>query len=215
MIANHPPLAPALSGAPVGPTTQRSATITAQFPVSPVPIAKVVWSLCGTTCGQPNTVPVAPGATASSFTVTVPNDGSYTVRAYTVDAAGHASASTSEAYHLVSAGGSVTLPARPDATVRLPETVGRGGVRLLLSVRRLPHRRLGVAVRTRPKRPGHLVLRLAFAGHRSETHRLHLRSGVASVVARIPRGASDLVVSLTGFGARSRHHVHLAAPSRH
>ncbi|MCA1693716.1 MAG: hypothetical protein LC749_02755, partial [Actinobacteria bacterium] len=89
MIANHPPPPPTLTGGLAGPTSKNSATITAQVRSTGVPVPTLDWMLCTTICGPPTAVPVH-DATAT-FTVTAPADGSYLVKAFAVDAAGHAS----------------------------------------------------------------------------------------------------------------------------
>jgi hypothetical protein len=232
MIANHAPPAPRLTGAPSGPTAQPSAMITAQMPSAAVPITTLDWMLCASTCGTPTPLPVPAGASTVSFKVTVPKDGDYTIAAYAVDAAGHRSALASQQFDVDrsspagggsgagqtgstngGAGLSQTLPGGPTAKLTLPLVVGSAGVRLRLTLRRRAHRRLELAVRTSPGRPGRLLVDLTFAGHRPTIRRLTLRRGAASVTVPTPAGATRLTVVLTGLGARATDHVRLTTAS--
>jgi len=91
----------------------------------------------------------------------------------------------------------------------LPAALGRAGVRLELSIRRRAHGRIEVAVRTSPTRAGTVTVGLTFAGHRQETHALHLRHGVAALVTHVPRGATRLTLAVKGLGAQTTRHVSL------
>ncbi len=212
MVANNPPPPPLLAGLPDGPTAHASVDVTAGLRAVGVPITAVGWMLCGVACGPAQVVTVPSGAATAAFTVTAPADGAYTLKAYAVDAAGHRSSLVTGSLDVERAGSgaAVTLPAGANAGASLSPVVGRGGVRLLLSVHRRNHGRLEVDVRTRPRRSGRLQLRLTFAGHRAQHRALHLHAGVAAVLVGVPPRATRLTVALSGLGTHATRHVRLA-----
>lgn len=227
MVANRAPPAPVLTGVPAGVTAQTSASVTARVASGGVPITALDWMVCSGSCQPANVVPVPAGAGTVSFTAAVPGSGHYALEAYAVDAAGHRSATASAPFDVAVggrppgptsgqtvAGNSVPveaiLPSGPTGRLTLPAARGRGGVRLRLTLQRRPHGALALDVATRPRRAGRVIVRLAFAGHRTLTHRLTLRHGAAGFVGRIPGRASALSVAVVGFGTKLTAHVRLA-----
>ncbi len=221
MVANHPPPPPRLTGAPTGPSTAPAAEITAGLGAGGVPIDTLMWALCAATCPPATAVSVPAGAGRVKFTASAPADGLYTIQAYALDAAGHASSIASVPFDVDRAGvapsgggpparPAARLPAAAGASVKLAPATGSGGVRILLTMRRRPLGRIELDVRTSPRRPGHLRLGLAFAGHHTQRRSLTLRRGAATAAARVPTGATRLTVSLAGLGARSTRDVLLA-----
>lgn len=207
MIANRLPPAPTLTGAPTGPTPKPSATITAQVPSGGVPIQALDWMLCTTTsCGPQTAVPVH-DATAS-FTAAAPADGSYAIKAFSVDAAGHASAFATVPF-VVDRSAPAPLAAGSGASLTLPAAVGHDGVRLLMSLRRRPHGRIELTIRSSPKRAGAIYVGLTFSGHTRANHTLHLRHSRVVVVAHVPAGSSRLTIALKGLGAAFTRRVRL------
>lgn len=75
--------------------------------------------LCRSTCPTPNTLPVPSGATAVAFRAAVPADGAYSLEAYTVDDAGHASDIVKAPFDVVRAA--------PPPPLKLAATVARSG----------------------------------------------------------------------------------------
>ena len=212
MVANNPPPAPLLTGLPDGPTAHASVEVTAGLRAVGVPITAIGWMLCGVTCGPTQVVSVPNGAATAVFTVTAPTEGAYTLKAYAVDAAGHRSSVVTGSLDVDGAvsGAAVTLPAGVNAGASLSPAVGRGGVRLLLSVHRRNQGRLEIDVRTRPRRTGHIQLRLTFAGHRAQHRTLVLHGGVAAVLVGVPPRATRLTIALSGLGTHATRRVRLA-----
>jgi hypothetical protein len=210
MVANGSPPVPVLTGVQADPTDQASARVTARVASAGVPIAALRWTLCATTCGPAQTVALASDASTATFTVTAPTDGAYTIDAYTLDAAGHHSATVSVPFVLDRATAAVTLPGGSGAAATLPPVVGRRGLRLRLRVRRRVDSRLELDVHTQPRRAGRLRIRLTFAGQPSHRRTLALKHGAATLVVAIPNGAHRLTIVVAGFGASATRHVRLA-----
>jgi hypothetical protein len=226
LVANRPPARPSLSGAPPGWTAQPSATITAELPAGAVPVDRLDWRLCASTCTPVGAVRVPPGAARVSFRVTVPADGAYTIEATAVDAAGHVSPTATTPFYVdrstpSATGGQpdgadgaaprvVTLGSGSHARVNLPVTVGRHHLRLNSSLSRRAGARLELRLATSPPRSGRVRVGLAFDGHRAQRHTLRLRRGAAALVFGVPAGATRLRVTLVGFGASSTAEVLIA-----
>jgi hypothetical protein len=204
-VSRAPPAPPTdltASGAPGGP-------IAADWtdPAHPAPITTAFWQLCprGRGCG-----PVSTGSDRDRLTIPA-SPGAYSLRVWLGDAAGNAdpARAATATVTVPRLGATPALAPRPGATVSLPVATGRDGVRLYTTLRRLPGRGLEVALQATPKRPGSVGVGLGFRGHRVQTHTLRLHRGAAALLARIPRGAADLTVTLHGLGATATRRVHL------